>query len=570
MNSYLVHATALLAVALITPGPVDAAKPGRREQPLRWSTVVNNGDAMPTDLCDPATAAFTSPLCRTFNSYNPPSVNLDRLVVFRARSRGEGGEGQTVHGIYTRDMTALAPVAKVLDRASAVPPPNNLGTSFREPPSFPRIDIGSATVVTRGAHQPVWRRTNATGEVVEELGTSGVYTNPFGELIAGTNKLGSVDDFSFLEVPERPGTFFDIFPGAPAVTDGNIIVFKGNYTEGLEAKTGVYYRELINMPIPLADGSSLSPAGGLLPVILIANSDTYIPETTVQFGSTAPPSAANHMAVFTGLDNEESPTLGGIYLTRLSGPQPPLNALVSIGDKVPGEPRSARFNRLGEALSFDGRFVAFWGAWGLETRTLVLQCPDHGNADQVAYCAEQHPEGFAVQVPLHQGIFIIDTWSHRSYALAKSPQDYDDFLYWNFSGHVPGSTEEDDGEPARWRAATFVAVSGSVDGRVIDPAFHVAFKARTGPIVAGAYDAPVDGIYLMQGPRPMRAMPLIETGMDGTLLDAQAIDPDSGADLPVTDMGLERDGFRGRTLAITASMGSEEAGWAGIYVTDVR
>ena len=34
-------------------------------------------------------------------------------------------------------------------------------------------------------------------------------------------------------------------------------------------------------------------------------------------------------------------------------------------------------------------------------------------------------------------------------------------------------------------------------------------------------------------------------------------------------MGIERDGFRGDAFAITVSMGSEEAGWAGIYLTTV-
>mgnify|MGYP003424990489 CR=1 FL=1 len=32
---------------------------------------------------------------------------------------------------------------------------------------------------------------------------------------------------------------------------------------------------------------------------------------------------------------------------------------------------------------------------------------------------------------------------------------------------------------------------------------------------------------------------------------------------------LVRDGFRGDALAINVSMGSEEAGWAGIYLTAV-
>jgi hypothetical protein len=51
--------------------------------------------------------------------------------------------------------------------------------------------------------------------------------------------------------------------------------------------------------------------------------------------------------------------------------------------------------------------------------------------------------------------------------------------------------------------------------------------------------------------------------MDGTLIDPAAVD------LPVTEMGIERDGFRGNSLVINVSMGTEVAGWAGIYLTAV-
>jgi hypothetical protein len=61
---------------------------------------------------------------------------------------------------------------------------------------------------------------------------------------------------------------------------------------------------------------------------------------------------------------------------------------------------------------------------------------------------------------------------------------------------------------------------------------------------------------------------VVETGMDGTLIDPEAID-DVGNALPVTEMGLERDGLRARWLAINVTMGSEETGWAGIYLTDI-
>lgn len=535
--------------------------------PFTWSTVVNNGDFMPSDLCDPAVPDPTS--CSNFNSYNQPSVSAGRMVVIRARSRGGHGMGEPVHGVYSRDMATAGPVVKILDRETLVPPPNNLDTVFHEPPSFPRIDIGSTTMITRGNHQPVWQASD-NGEIEEHVGTSGVYSNPFGPLITGASKLGGVPDFSFFEVPERPGTLFDVFPGAPSVTDGNIVVFKGNYTVDLVGKTGVYYRELLNAPIPLSDGTSLSPAGGTLPAVLIANNtDSVIPGTDTVFGSTAPPSAANRMAVFAGFDNEDDPTLGGIYLVPLAGPQPPLTTLVSIGEQVPGENSETRFNRLSEGLSFDGRFVAFWGAWGEATKTLVLQCPTEGNQDRIAYCNEQYPDGFATQVPVHQGVFVHDIQTGQTRIVAKTPTDFDEFLYWNFSGHVPGSSGEEDGEPARWRYSAFVAVSGTVDGSLTDARFHAAFKARTGEVVAGAYVDPVDGIYLRRGPGQARMITLVETGMAGTLLDPEALDAETGSVLPVTDMGIERDGFRGTSLVVNATMGSEETGWGGIYLTEV-
>lgn len=61
---------------------------------------------------------------------------------------------------------------------------------------------------------------------------------------------------------------------------------------------------------------------------------------------------------------------------------------------------------------------------------------------------------------------------------------------------------------------------------------------------------------------------VIETGMTGTLFDPEAVE-DLGDSLSVTEMGIERDGFRGNPLAINASMGTEEASWTGIYLTKV-
>ncbi len=68
---------------------------------------------------------------------------------------------------------------------------------------------------------------------------------------------------------------------------------------------------------------------------------------------------------------------------------------------------------------------------------------------------------------------------------------------------------------------------------------------------------------------------IVKTGMDGTAIDPKAvyIDEDEpnvdSVSLPVTEMGIERDGFRGNSLVVNVSMGTEEAGWAGVYLTSV-
>ncbi|XSG83858.1 MAG: hypothetical protein ACPW60_08945 [Methylohalobius sp. ZOD2] len=534
---------------------------------FEWTTIVNNGDYMPTDACDPEFP--TVPTCRTFNSYNQPSVNARGLVVMRARSRGGQGQQQNVHGVYIRDMTTKGPVQRILDRDTRVPQPNNLDSEFVEPPSFPRIDIKLNTIATRGNHQPVWEYTLADGSETR-VGASGIYTNPFGDLITGASKLGAVPEFSFYEVPEVPGTPFDVFPGAPAVANGTTLVFKGNYTvEGI-AKTGVYYRRL--------SGAS---GGGTAPVVLIANNtDTFIPGTNQVFGSTAPPSAVGNKAIFAGFDNEENPMAGGIYMASLTpykrNKQPMLESLVTIGSQVPGEPRNTTFNRLGEGVSFDGRFVAFWGAWGEATKTVRLYCPDEGNQDRRAFCKSENSGSTydpdidnwyqERQVPVNQGIFVHDTRRKTTFKVARTGEnDFTDFEYWNFSGKAPGVGEgEEDGELARWRSASFVAVSGKGAN------YHVAFKARKGDTDENhVYVDPVDGIYLNEGPAQAQLLSLITTGMDGTAVDPEAVDPDTGDVLPVTEMGIERDGFRGDLIVINAKMGTEEEGWAGIYLTTV-
>jgi hypothetical protein len=569
---YAVLVFCLLFVLLAIPGTVFAqtatAPAPEPTIPLNWEIVVNNGVQVPGDT-------------RNFNSYNQPSVNINNFVVFRARSKG-GQSGEPAHGVFSRDMKpgedgVLPSVQVIFDRTKLVPEPNNLSSMFIEPPAFPRLDIYTNAMASRANHQPMWEYSYGANDLTTDsrAGTTGIYATPFGTLVTGASNLGGSTGLTGFEYFKEPtaNVKFDVFPGAPAV-DGNKIVFKGNYTDNGVSKTGVYYRVLTNDSLPERTGN---PGAGSNKVVVIANTGTVIPGTSKVFGSTAPPSAANGRVVFAGFDNEDAPTAGGIYLAQMTGPKPPLEALVKIGDPVPGV-NGAVFNKLGEGLSFDGRFVAYWGAWGTATKELTLQCPAEGNKERQAYCLETYPNGFVTNVPVNQGIFVIDITKVKGNRLvARTPNDFSDFVYLNLAGLVPGTGGgEDDGEPARWRSASFVAVSGQRDYSLTDATYHAAFKARTGNVLAGAaYDpaTTIDGIYLRKGPGTAPMTAVVKSKMLGTLFDpgASYVDEVTGNTvvLPVTEMGIERDGFRGNTLAINISMGTEEAGFAGIYLTHV-
>ena len=154
--------------------------------------------------------------------------------------------------------------------------------------------------------------------------------------------------------------------------------------------------------------------------------------------------------------------------------------------------------------------------------------------------------------------------------------EFDDFVYWNYSGAPPGVGEgHGDAEPPRFRSSAFLAASKRAGAT-----YRVAFLARNANVEpdTNTYFDTVDGIYLAEGlgAAPPVVMALVQTGMDGTVLDPQAVwdhdeNPATGdVPLPVASVALERDAFRGNWLAITASMGTEEAGWAGIYLTAVQ
>lgn len=524
-----------------------------------WITIANSSVIVPEDSA-----------ARPFSSFNPPSVNTRGFVVFRGRSRGPEPPASGIFGLDT-SRSGSGQLYRLAGRQSMVPDPNNTGARFNEFPSFPRLGLHGKNVATRGNSAPVWSFTTPEGE--SRAGTTGIFAANDGyNLATSMTQLGLVPGFERHQVPgSLEITRFEMFPGAPAITDEGFVVSKGNYTDHDGGGTGVFYRDLL---------------GGDTPIELIANSKTKIPEAPdgvagITFGSTAPPSAARGRVVFVGLDNEEMPSYGGIYIARIA-PSPRLRPLVSIGDPVPGV-RGQSFIRIGEGLSFDGRHVGFWGAWGDAKRVLRLHCPSEGNKQRLKFCRDEDPltnrdtdeRWQEISVPVNQGFFVIDTKTGNVRLIARTGRRFTDFLYWKYTGHPPGMGDSHaDAEPPRWRSSAYLAVSNLGNSA----AYTAAFLSRHGEVDPNTlnYEDYTDGICLRRVPGRFSIERIIETGMAGSILDREA-----PADVKISELGLERDGFRGRYLAISASMATEEAEgshgspgdseatWAGIYLAKV-
>ncbi|MGA8004894.1 MAG: hypothetical protein WCA17_02245 [Burkholderiales bacterium] len=523
-----------------------------------WKIVANNQTAVPgsTDI--------------KFFSYNQPSINSSGLLVFRGRARGatgsgaSGGSSSMSRGVFAVDACLPSPkIYTVADTSTPVPAPNNTDAVFTEFPSIPRIDMNAAVMATRGQSNPVWTLSDGT-----KLGTSGVYVGSVAGLSTGIGLLGGVPEFSYMQVPNARmmGLKFDQFPGSPTVSDGKYLAFKGNYTDtdtdGVTpiSRTGVYYRDL-----------SVSNS----PLHVIADSSMLIPGTdpATTFGSTAPPSAANGHVAFVGLDNEDAPTAGGLYIAPLAD-KPALTALVQIGQTMvtdnAGKPMAGdpTFTALGEGLAFDGRYIAFWGAWGTETRPITLTCPTDGNADLIAACQNQYPpDGVTTKpVPVNQGIFLYDTVQKKLWMVARAGtgEQFQDFLYWVFSGS-PGTTGSESGggsdesgptdaEPPRWRASAFAAVDGA-RGTIFKGSLTSAEGVAT----------PSSGIYgaAFTGSAVDPVFKIAEVGDSIAPMDSTA-----PADSAITALGIERESLRGGWLTITAStLDPLGESWAGIYAT---
>jgi hypothetical protein len=558
--------------SIVSLGVVAAAhaQSGRLAGLPAWRSIATTADGIPgTEL--------------NFGSFNQPSVNRNGVVTFRARSVGSS---EPMSGVFRRRLNADGqPIEPLFLRGGGVPEPNNSDelssgsgsggepSGFREFPSIPRIDSDSEVIATRGNSTPVWTYLLPDGTETR-VGTNGVFVAWNGERVTAFSLLGGVRDaatgevvFPWFSVPDAPeGTRFDVFPGSPSVTGGRYVVTKANWTDPDTSigKTGIFVRDL-RAPEDMLHR--------------IASSDTVIPgqdpktPEPVKFGSTSPPSAANGTVVFLGLDSEEAPTMGGLYAAPISG-EPTLTEVVMIGDAVPSGGKGDVFTRLGEGVAFNGRFIAFWGAWGAEMREITLQCPTDGNPDIIAYCNELHPAGYTVEIPVHQGVFVhdLDTGETSMVTQTGSAEgDITDFIYWGFSGRAPGAgghggsgggdggtAEGDDGELARWRSATFIAVEsdqwigGSGNG------CRVAFKASAGETV---------GIYMRDTAAKGEAAVVASTGQP-----MSAIDPAAGESVLITTLAIERESLRDGWFVIAASGTDEATGESvtGIYASGKR
>ncbi|MDM7924193.1 MAG: hypothetical protein QUS14_18050 [Pyrinomonadaceae bacterium] len=447
------------------------------------------------------------------------------------------------------------------DLKMQVPEPNNLGTKFREFSSFPRIAMNEDFAAFLGMHSPVYTYMLPDGTETR-AGTTGIYVDFNRDpLFTGASKLGAVPGLEHYSVANFKSQMFDVFPGGAAVSDNGTIVFKGNWTEGgVDSKTGIFSRQLKSGPNGGFNGHMmLATSGAEIPDLPPMLSDQLI---AVTFDSTSPPSVAGDSVVFLGLDNEEDPHFGGIYQVPITGGD--LHRIIEIGKPLPGMEMMPVI-RLGEGLSWDGRYLGFWAAWGNDFKTVRTNCPVDGNADLINFCNgvdpnsildEETGEWYQLhQVPVEQGIVVYDLRSGKISIVARN-EKFADFLFWTYSGHVPGSGDDVDAELPRWRSAAFMTV---YDGMV-------AFKARSAQMNDKfEYIDITDGLYLVDALVSTRLLTLATTGMDGSILDP-SLPPGT---MPIIGLGLERDGLRGEYLAITASMANDEAGWGGVYLTTV-
>lgn len=420
-----------------------------------------------------------------FNSFNAPAIDANGNVVFRGRGSGPQGSSG-VQGIYITTVANPESILRIADRSTVVPGSDS--ATFNSFPSFPRIENGQ--VIFRGVSEPV---------APELEGNAGVYVGTATGLTTAADRQSMVPPENLL--------FFDQYPGAPDIATisrlgrvQSVAVFKGNASveeapteEAATETTGVYFRSMTRNS----------------PIVMIADTMTAIPGSETLFGSTAPPSAHGNLVVFVGSDNEDMPTIGGIYVADITAKDVPgsVRPLVEIGDAIP-DGGGASFARFNETLSFDGRTVAFFGS------------------DDVA--PQENPSAL-------QGIYTVDV---RSGVVSKIVDT---------NTNVPDLAEP---------FPSFLFESSPMGGEQEGVLKFPAFLAIDGSNVAFLAHAPNDvvGIYLSQqgrtGPRTLKTV--LDTTNDGGLLDPQL------AGVPVSELSMERDALRGDRLVFTATIGDEE------------
>ena len=241
--------SAALACALVPmTAPAQTATDLAARQPLPaqfvWNTVANSADAIPGGDG------------RKFNSFNQPSVNAAGRVVLRARSRGGQGAGEPLRGIYARPMAGTpGPLVSVFDkltecrrrttpsiRDSSAPSPNfrHFRESAWRTTPCPRAHSRSRCRPTRPPTAP----KPGSAPPASTRQTRGRADQRDDPTRRGTR-------LRVLRVPgATPATQFDQFPGAPAVADANTVAFKGNYTEGITSKTGIFFRSFSDTGVP--------------------------------------------------------------------------------------------------------------------------------------------------------------------------------------------------------------------------------------------------------------------------------------------------------------------------------
>ena len=171
---------------------------------------------------------------------------------------------------------------------------------------------------------------------------------------------------------------------------------------------------------------------------------------------------------------------------------------------------------------------------------------------------------YTFDVLKNQGIFLADTQLNKLFLVAQTGDLYDDFLFWNFSGNAGqgGGDDPEDLEGARWRSSAFIAIDGN----------DVVFKAAQGYVdglqgLTGGTSGLFGALDVSDAFSDADLFTILKTGMNGGLVDVNA------ANMDITSLGIERDGFRNDRLAIAASFEgidpadpTKTVGWAGIYV----